>query len=215
MALNREQIIRAAVAYADEQGLGSLTMRVLARELRAGAMSLYHHVANKDDLVDGMVDLVAEELADPTSGADWRGVLRTSAVSLHEVLSAHPWASQCWTLRGSGAAKRRHSESMLRAMRESGFSEELTCRGFHTVTMHVVGFTLQETELPFHDTSRQSEIAAAMISTVPEEESPYFAEHIRHHILKPTERDDFSYVLDLILDGLERDWSAAQNERRS
>ncbi len=100
-------------------------------------------------------------------------------------------------------------------MRESGFSEELTCRGFHTVTMHVVGFTLQETELPFHDTSRQSEIAASMISTFPEEESPYFAEHIRHHMLKPTERDDFSYVLDLILDGLERDWSAAQIERPS
>jgi AcrR family transcriptional regulator len=205
MALTRERVVLAAVSYADAHGLESLTMRVLASELGAGAMSLYHYISDKNDLVDAMVDLVAEELSEPAPDADWKAVLRASAISLHEVLRAHPWASKVWTTRGSGPAKRRHLELMLRGLRESGFSEELTCRGFHTVSMHVVGFTLQEVELPFHDRDGLVEIADSVLSDLSEEDFPYFAEHIRHHILKPTERDDFLYVLDLILEGLERD----------
>lgn len=203
--LTRNRVIGAAVSYADAHGIESLTMRVLAGELGAGVMSLYHYVSDKDDLIDGMVNLVAEELAEPAAEADWKTVLRTSADSLHEVLVAHPWAGRFWTTRGAGAAKRRHLERVLETLRRSGFSKELTCRGFHTVTMHVVGFALQEVELPFHDREWLVKVADTALSDLPEDEFPYFAEHIRHHIEKPTQRDDFAYVLELILDGLERD----------
>lgn len=205
MALTRQRVLRAAIAYADDHGLESLSMRRLAAELGAGAMSLYHHVSDKDDLLDGMIDLVAEEIGQPPSDLAWKPALRECAISAHQVLLDHRWASSLWGTRGPGPGKLRHLESILRVLRESGFSEALACRGFHSLTMHIVGFTLQELELPFNNRTELVSVAKNFLSELSQDQYPYFAEHVKHHLRVPSDRDTFVYMLDLLLDGLERD----------
>ncbi len=201
--LNRQKIVNAAVAFADSHGIETLSMRVLSRDLGFGVMSLYNHVANKDDLLDGMVDFVASEIDHPCDGVGWKTAIRDTAVSAHEVFLRHSWVNTLWSNRGPGPGKLNHLESILRVFRESGFSVELACRGFHAVTMHIVGFTLQKLDFPIKD-SDIAEAASSFLSQVSTEEFPYFTEHVRHHLTGSNREDDFGFMLDLILDGLER-----------
>jgi AcrR family transcriptional regulator len=202
--LTRERVLRAAVAFADEHGVEALSMRELARELGFGAMSLYNHVANKDEMLDGMVDLVASEIEAPTPGnADWKTALRETAVSAHQTLLRHPWASTLWSNRVPGPARLRHMDSILRVLRDAGFSVDTACRGFHAITTHILGFTLQKLDFPVAQQDL-AEVAKNFLAEMSTGEFPYFAEHVQHHIDAPDQGDSFAFVLDLILEGLER-----------
>src|SRR4026209_2472267 len=141
--LNRERVLRAAVALADEAGIESLSMRRLGQELGVEAMSLYNHVANKDDLLNGITDLVLREIELPDDGDDWKTALRRHAISAHDVLVAHPWACRLALSPDTvSLASVRRAEWMLQQLREGGFSPEVTYHAYHALDAHFLGFTL-------------------------------------------------------------------------
>jgi AcrR family transcriptional regulator len=203
--LSRDRILQAAVSIADAAGIESVTMRGLASQLQVEAMSLYNHVANKDDLLDGVLDLVASEIEEPDPGLDWRAATRHRAVSAHDALLRHPWASILWASRGHvGPARMRHLDGMLRGLREAGFSPGVLEIGFHTLENHIVGHALQLSSFPF-DAEDLPAMSARYLEDFPEDDYPDLAAHIRHH-MKATdgEANAFEFGLDAILDGLER-----------
>ena len=205
-ALSRERVLRAALELVDERGLEALSMRKLAQELGVEAMSLYNHVENKDDIVGGIVDLVAGEMEAPKPGVDWKTALRDSAISVHEALTRHRWAARIWMTAGStGGDRMRSAEAVLRCLRESGFSKDLTYHAYHVWQGYALGFTLQELNFP-HDRDSIKEMATRFLREFPTDEYPYLAEHIEQHIDPPLEEHEgaFEFGLDLILDGLER-----------
>jgi AcrR family transcriptional regulator len=208
--LNRERVLQAAVAFADEAGIESLSMRRLGQELGVEAMSLYNHVANKVDLLDGITDLVLGEIELPAEG-DWKEALRRHAISAHDVLVAHPWACKLALSpdRTSSVSVQR-AEWMLRQLREGGFSPEVTYHAYHALDSHILGFTLWQLGHGIVDSEHLKELAAAFFRTFPPEEYPYMYEHAQQHFagFGSGEKGAFELVLDLILDGLERERTA-------
>jgi AcrR family transcriptional regulator len=204
-ALNKERVLRAAIGLADEGGIESLTMRKLAQKLGVEAMSLYHYVSKKDDIFDGIVDLVISEIAVPPKETEWKVALREIAISAHEVLVRHPWAcSLMWTTSIS-PARLRYMESILGTLRQSGFSADLTHHAYHALESHISGFTLWQVNIPFK-AEDIAELGATFLETLPTDEYPYVAEHTEQHLMPPDseEKNEFEFGLDLILDGLER-----------
>jgi AcrR family transcriptional regulator len=203
--LNRERVLRAAMKIADEGGLGALSMRKLAQQLGVEAMSLYNHVASKDDIVNGMLELVAAEMEPPPDDVDWKAALRRSAISSHEVLMRHRWSTGLWmSAREVSPDRLRGGDAVLRTFREAGFSEDLTYHAFHVLQAHVLGFTLYLQSLQF-DVGELQHLAANFLREFPGDEYPYLAEHIRQHMEPSEERQGtFEFGLDLVLDGLER-----------
>jgi AcrR family transcriptional regulator len=205
--LNRERVLQAAVAFADEAGIESLSMRRLGQELGVEAMSLYNHVANKDDLLNGITDLVLGEIELPADG-DWKQALRRHAISAHDVLVAHPWACKLALSpdRTSSVSVQR-AEWMLRQLREGGFPPEVTYHAYHALDSHILGFTLWQLGHGIVDTEHLKELAAQFFRTFPPEEYPYMYEHAQQHMagFGSGETGAFELVLDLILDGLERE----------
>ena len=207
LPLNRERVLRAAVALADEGGSESLTMRRLAQKLGVEAMSLYNHVANKGDMLDGMVDVVYSEIDLPAGGADWKSAIRRTAFSAREVLSRHRWAINLIETRTSpGPANLRHHDSVIRTFREAGFSVEMAIHAFSALDSYVYGFALQELTLPFDTPGELAEAAESIRRQFPADEYPHLAETIVEHVTKSGYdfADEFEFGLDLILDGLER-----------
>ena len=141
--LSRERVLRAAIDHADAGGIAALSMRKLAGELGVEAMSLYNHVANKDDLLAGIVELVASEIEDPSDAVDWKAAIHRSAMSAHAVLLRHRWAAGL-TMRVTSLspARLRWHECVLRTLREAGFSADLTHHAYHALESHIMGFTL-------------------------------------------------------------------------
>lgn len=203
--LTRERVLRAAVSLADEGGIEALSMRKLGQELGVEAMSLYNHVANKDDVLSGIVETIAAEVEIAREGLHWRDAIRRSAVSAHETLVEHPWAPALWMRRGgTGTARLRFADRLLGALREGGFSADLTYRAFHTLQSYILGYTLQELNFDF-DTEQLEAMAETFLRQFPADEYPHLAEHVRQH-LEPgaDEGGGFAFGLDLILEGLER-----------
>ena len=204
-ALSRERVFAAALAFADERGVDALSMRTLASEMGCGAMSLYNHVANKDEILAGMVELVAAEIELPEApSADWQEDLRSVARSAHETMLRHHWSAPRWWDSPPGPARLRYNDAILRILREAGCSVATACSGFHAITTHVLGYTLQRLDFPVA-TRDLSAAARDFLSDMPTEEFPFFAEHVRHHVDHGDTSDSFTYVLDLILDGLAPD----------
>jgi AcrR family transcriptional regulator len=203
--LSRERILQAAVSMADAEGIDALTMRRLAGQLQVEAMSLYNHVANKDDLLDGMIELVAAEIEEPSGAAGWRAATRQRAISAHDALLRHPWSSILWASRMNvGPARMRHMDAMLRELREAGFAPGLLDVAFHTLENHVVGHALQASSFPF-DADDLPALSARYLEGFPSEEFPDLAAHIRHHMDQPAGGESsFEFGLDSILDALER-----------
>ena len=204
--LSRERVLRAAINLADHGGIKALTMRKLAQELAVEAMSLYYYVANKDDLLDGIVDFVVREMELPADGGDWKAAIRKSAISTHEVLLRHPWAcSLMLSSTGVSPARLRWMDSILRCLREAGFSAELTHHAYHALDSHITGFTLWVLSFPF-DSKELANIGATFLRELPVDEYPYLAEHIEWHLTESSDDNEgeFAFGLDLILDGLER-----------
>jgi AcrR family transcriptional regulator len=201
--LSRERVLRAAVALADRNGLDSLTMRRLGQEAGVEAMSLYNHVANKDDVLDGIVDLVMGDIEVPPTGTDWKAAMRHRAISAHEVLLAHPWAAVLIMSRFNiGPGMTRYLDATLGRLREGGFSISGALDAWHTLDSHIYGFTLQELNLPF-EVEESSRVSADVLGRLPADEFPHVVEVITE-IMKSGRVEDFEFGLDLIIDGLER-----------
>jgi AcrR family transcriptional regulator len=202
--LTRERILRAGLKLADEQGIEALSMRNLGRALRVEAMSLYKHVASKDDLLDGLTELVMEEFEVPARDVDWRTALRRSAISAHEALRRHPWAGPVLESRlNPGPNRLRYLDSVVGVLREAGFSLPDVARAFMALDSHTYGFTIQELALPFNRDT-MPDVAAVFTENLPTE----FPNLMAMGQLAASGRDavpvEFEFGLDLILDGLER-----------
>jgi AcrR family transcriptional regulator len=205
--LSREKVLLAAVALADESGIAALSMRKLGEALGVEAMSLYNHVANKDQLLDGMVDLVFGEIELPAGGSEWKSAMRERAESARRALGRHPWAITLMSTRTSpGPATLRHHDAVIGSLRAGGFSIAMTAHAFSAIDSYVYGFALQEATLPMGDTEEETaEVATMMMAQVPTDEFPHLTEFTIGHILKPgyDYGEEFGFGLDLILDGLE------------
>jgi AcrR family transcriptional regulator len=205
--LSRERVLRAAVDLADDRGIESLTMRKLGEAVGVEAMSLYNHVANKDDLLDGMIDVVFSEIDLPADTADWKSAMRRRAVSVREVLARHRWAIGLMESRASpGPATLRHHDAVIGSLRGAGFSIELTAHAFSALDSYIYGFALQEASLPFEGAEETAELAQAILAQLPADEYPHLAELTVEHVLQPgyDYANEFLFGLELILDGLER-----------
>jgi AcrR family transcriptional regulator len=171
--LNRDRVLGAAVAFADTNGIGSLSMRKLGEALGVEAMSLYNHVANKDELLDGMVDRVFSEIDLPAGAGDWRTAMRERAVSARRALSHHPWAIALMQSRTApGPATLRHHNAVIGSLREAGFSIELAAHAFSALDSYIYGFALQETSLPFDTPEETASMAETFLSQFPAHEYP-------------------------------------------
>jgi AcrR family transcriptional regulator len=205
--LSRDQVLRAAVALADEGGVGALSMRKLGQVLGVEAMSLYNHVASKGDLLDGMVDVVFSEIGLPSGDVGWKPAMRQRAISAREVLARHRWAIGLMESRRSpGPATLRHHDAVLGCLRGAGFSVELTAHAYSVLDSYIYGFALQEASLPFDSAEEAPELAQEIAGQLPAGEYPHLTELAVVHVLQPGYRygDEFEIGLDLILDGLER-----------
>lgn len=203
--LRRERILDAAIRLADTGGIESLTMRRLGQELGVKAMSLYNHVTNKDDILDGILEMVMCEIDLPSGEADWKVALRASAISAHEALSRHPWAcSLMMSPAVESVARLRWMNAVLGTLREGGFSAELTHHAYHALDSHIVGFTLWMVNLPAVGKELR-EMAEDFLRDLPVDDLPYLVEHIEYHVNEPgDDESEFEFGLDLILNGVER-----------
>lgn len=205
--LSRERALTAAIALADAAGIEALTMRKLAQTLGVEAMSLYHHVANKSDILDGMVDLVFAEIELPGTETDWITAMRQRAQSLRTVLLRHPWAIGIMESRSSpGPATLRHHDAVIGCCRRAGFSVELSAHAFSVLDSYIYGFVLQEVSLPFTGADELVEVLGAMMPDGFAQDYPHFAELTTEYVLRPgySYADEFDFGLGLILDGLTR-----------
>jgi len=203
--LSRERVLRAAVAFADESG-GFLSMRKLGEALGVEAMSLYNHVANKDELLDGMVDYVFSEIELPTSGTGWRTAMRERALSVRDVLARHRWAIALMQSRASpGPATLRHHDAVIGVLRHAGFSIEMTAHAFSVIDSYIYGFAQQEASLPFDTAEETAEVAEMIWKRFSPGQYPHLTELTVEHVLKAgyDYGDEYEFGLDLILDALE------------
>ncbi len=205
--LSRGQVLRAAVALADQSGIGALSMRKLGEVLGVEAMSLYNHVASKSDLLDGMVDVVFSEIGLPSGDAGWKAVMRQRAISAREALARHRWAIGLMESRRSpGPATLRHHDAVLGCLRAAGFSIEMTAHAYSVLDSYIYGFALQEASLPFGTAEETAQVAQEIAGQLPADEYPHLTELAVGHVLQPGYHygNEFEIGLDLILDALER-----------
>ena len=180
-------------------------MRKLADELGVKAMSLYNHVANKDDVLDGIVDSAWGEIVAPGGDADWKTQIREIAVSAHETLLRHPWASSLWARQKPGPARLRYGESLLGCLRDAGFSKDLTYHAYHIIESYILGYTFQVLSFRAVDTEQFEDIAASFVRGDFSAEFPYFTEHALQHMESDHgDMNAYELGLDLLLDGLEK-----------
>ena len=184
--VNRERTLEVARFVADREGLGAVTMRRLARELGVEAASLYHHVTGKEQILDGLVEVVAAEIDLPAPTADWQESISQRAHHTRAVLRRHPWAVSLMASRTRpGPATLGLLEAGIRCFREGGFSIPMAARAISTVDSYVYGFVLQEVNLPFGDESELAAMTAAIMETFPAATFPYLFEMTIEHVLQP------------------------------
>ncbi|MEW2636470.1 TetR/AcrR family transcriptional regulator [Streptomyces sp. NPDC048389] len=206
--LSRERVIRAAMAVADEKGAAALTMRAVAEPLGVEAMSLYHHVSGREDVLDGMVDAVFGEIDLPPRDTDWKSAMRDRAASARAVLRRHPWAVALMDSRSRpGPATLRHHDAVIGALRAGGFSVPMAAHAFSLIDSYLYGFVLQEVSLPFSGSAELDEVAGAILRDMPADAYPHLTELVTEHALKPgyDYAEEFTFGLTLILDALRPD----------
>jgi len=198
--LSRERILRAAITIADQVGIEALSMRKIGQELGVEAMSLYYHVANKDDLLDGMLDLLVSKIEVPVSDGDWKMALREQALSARAVMRRHPWAPRLIASRPRirmGPTTLRYMDSIAARLLQAGFSWEMIHHAMHLIASRMLGYTQE----PLDAGDRVTPAEAASGWRILAGEYPSLA-----GMLAQTHHDDdteFAFGLDLILDGLE------------
>jgi AcrR family transcriptional regulator len=203
--LSRERILRVAIADADAGGLEALTMRKLAVELGVAPMALYRHVENKDDLIDGMVDIVFSEVELPLPGQKWKGAMRRRAISLRDVLLRHRWAIGLMESRANpGPANLRHHDAVIGCLRASGFDMAAVAHAYSVLDSYIYGFALTKMNLPFDRGDDVAELAQTMLDPFPADQYPNLEAFITEHAMTPgyDYGDEFEPGLDLILESL-------------
>jgi AcrR family transcriptional regulator len=202
--LSKQRVLEAAVLLADEIGIASLSMRKLGQALGVEAMSLYKHVANKDDILDGIVDIVAGEIEVPAVGGDWKAAMRRRAISAHQVLMRHPWATMLIVSRANvGPAMLRYVDATIGCLREAGFSYAMADHAWNAIDSYVYGFTLQKLNFPFQP-EEYAKMAKAFLPRIPPEAYPYLNGMSQEVIAgRHDGLHDLAFGLDLVLDGLE------------
>jgi AcrR family transcriptional regulator len=203
--LSAERVIDGAVALADEVGMDRFTIRRLADAIGVKPMTIYHHVPNKEAIVDGMVDRVFNEIDLPPADLDWRPAILIRCRSMRRVLARHPWASPLMETRTSpGMATLRHHDAVLGCFRRAGFSLELTAHAYALVDAFLYGFALQEATLPATGGEEMTELAQSMAERMPAETFPHLTELTVDHVMQPGYdfANEFDFGLDLVLDGL-------------
>lgn len=204
--LTRERVLRAALDVADERGIDALSMRELGRHLGVDAMSLYNHVDNKDDLLNGIVDLVVGEIDLPSDSADWAAAMRTRAGSARTAFARHPWASQLMDSRtSSGPERLRYFDWVIGTLRQAGFSVDVALHAYSALDSYIYGFARQQANMTSGEPG-SPETAQQLLSEIPTDEFPHLTEVITHYIQHGGyDADaDFDFGLTLILDSLER-----------
>ncbi|GAA3570768.1 TetR/AcrR family transcriptional regulator C-terminal domain-containing protein [Nonomuraea rosea] len=200
-------MLEAAIRVADRGGVEAITMRRVAQELGVEAMSLYHHVPNKDAILDGVVDMVFAAIKLPgVECDDWRDAIRARASSARAVLSQHSWAlGLIDSRRNPGMATLRHHDAVLGVLREAGFSLTMAAHAVSLLDSYIDGYVLQEANLPLTTPAEVGDVAGGILDHLPADELPYLTEMIVDHALKPgyDYASEFGYGLDLILDALE------------
>ena len=205
--LSRERVLRGAVAVADSGGIGSLTIRSLAQHLGAKPMSLYYYVTGKDEILDGIVDLVFSEIELPAVGGDWRSEIVRRADSARRALRRHSWAIGLMESRKNpGPATLRHHDAVLGTLRGAGFSVEMTAHAYALLDSYIYGFALQEASLPFEGADAAVDVAEPMMQQFPTDAYPHLVEMATEYILQPGYDfgNEFEFGLDVILGALTR-----------
>jgi AcrR family transcriptional regulator len=206
--ITRERALATALAIADAEGIDALTMRRLARELGIEAMSLYHHVSSKGDILDGIVDLVMGQIDVPPVGTPWQTAMRERAHSAHGVLLSHPWAATLVTSRFNiGIGMTRYLEATLGRLMDGGFTVTGALDAWHALDSHIYGFTLQELTLPF-DVDQTQQVSDAALASFDAAQFPHLVQ-VMTEVAQHGRVEDFDFGLDLIIEGLERRLSAA------
>jgi AcrR family transcriptional regulator len=209
--LSRERVLRGAMAVADAGGIDALTIRSLAQSLGVKPMSVYYYVANKDEILGNIVDLVFSEIELPTADGDWRAEIRRRAHSARRVLRAHPWAIGLMESRTSpGPATLRHHDAVIATLRGAGFSHELTAHAYALLDSYTYGFALQEVGLPFDGSDTVADVAEPIMERFSTGEYPHLVEMATDYYFRPGYDfgDEFEWGLDLILDALTRSATA-------
>lgn len=206
LSLSRDRILRAALELADANGIEALTMRKLGQKLGFEAMSLYNHVANKDDLLEGMLDLVLAETEPPTTSEEWDEAIRKSAISVHNALRRHAWSCRLlMEARRMRPARLRYMDLLLGRLREAGFSADTTYHAYHVLDGHIFGFALWETGHTYTP-EEASSLVEKFAHAITPEAYPYLHEHAEQHMDESADREGsaFEFGLDLIVDGLKK-----------
>jgi AcrR family transcriptional regulator len=205
--LSRERVLECALNLADDVGISALTIRSLATSMGTKPMSLYHYVANKDEILDGIVDMVFDEIEPPSPAGEWRDQMHRRAHAVRRALKRHPWAVGLLETRASpGAATLRHHEATLATLRSAGFSVQMTAHAYALLDSYIYGAALQEAALPFHGTDAAAEVTTSIVKLFSDGQYPRLVEIATEHVLKPGYDfgDEFDFGLNLILDGLAR-----------
>src|SRR5438309_10919915 len=207
-ALSRERVLDAAITLADREGIAELSMRKLGQEVGVEAMSLYNHVRNKEELLNGMIDIVFGEIDLPAADAEWSAAMRQRAISARQALKRHPWAIGLMESRAQpGPATLRHHDSVLRNLRTAGFSIEMAAHAYSVLDSYIYGFALNEKTLPFDNSPEKvAEVAGNIMREMPAGEYPYLTEMAVEHAMKPgyDYGDEFEFGLALILEGIRK-----------
>jgi AcrR family transcriptional regulator len=205
--LSRERVLQAALTLADQGGLEALSMRKLGQALGVEAMAVYYHFANKDRVLDGIVDLVFGEIELPQAGAKWKAAMRRRALSVRDALLRHRWAIGLMESRTNpGPANLRHHDAVIGCLRAAGFDMARVATAYSLLDSYIYGFALTKMNLPFEDTSDIVELSESMLAPFQPGEFQNLADFITEHAMKPgyDYADEFEIGLDVILDGLER-----------
>jgi len=204
--LSKQRVVLEAVGLADREGVDGLSMRRLAAVLGAGAMSLYHYVANKEELLDAMIDIVFEEIELPTDATDWQSAMRQRAISTRQVLARHPWAIGLLESRTSpGPANLRHHEAVTACLRRAGFSVLMATHANWLLDSYVYGFALQESSLPFDTADEFADTTEdVFLPQLPPDQFPYLNESAAALVAAGYDpAEEFIFGLDLVLAALE------------
>jgi len=205
--LNATRIVAGAIDLADRDGIEHLTIRRLATDLGTKPMSIYHHIAGKEAILDAMVDHVFSEIAQPPSRLDWRPAIRHRSISAREALARHPWAASLMESRTSpGPETLRHHDSVIGCLRHGGFSIEMTAHAYALIDSYIYGFALQEANLPASGGDEMADLAETILEPLPVDDYPHLTELAAEHVMNPGYdfRSEFQFGLDLILDSLSR-----------
>jgi AcrR family transcriptional regulator len=203
--LTRDKVLRAALRLADEHGIEAVSMRRLGQALRVEAMSLYKHVTDKDDLLDGLADLVTLEFVVPAPSEDWRASIRASAISVHAALRRHPWAGPVLESRiAPGPTRLAYLDGVLATLAAAGFTPAQSGKAFMALDSHTYGFAMQELSWAY-DPADSQRLAAEMADRLPAGRYPSLQAMARAAAMGGSGIEiDFTFGLDLLLDGLER-----------